>query len=152
MQHFLRRAKDFEYSMKLCRDTSLDKEVQLVNTGIPKSNESLQSAALLGIHAAMSYADALRIGLGDPELSADDHKLAVRRLEKAIPAKHIQDKTGIQRFNALVGSKTVIAYGKGRINDNDLKSLVESSQRFSAWINRLGKELKVEGWGNVAAE
>ena len=152
VQHFLRRARDFEYSMKLCTRTSLDIEVQIVNTGIPQSNESLQSAALLGIHAAISYADALRIGLGDTELSADDHKQAARRLEQAIAAKRLQDQTGIQQFNALMGKKNAIAYGKSRTSDNDLKSIVESSQRFSSWINRVGKQLNVEGWVNVARQ
>lgn len=135
--------------MKLCRDTSLNIEVEIVNTGTPQSNESLQSAALLGIHAAISYADALRVGLGDDELSAEDHNKAVRRLEQALTAKNVQDRTGIQRFGELVGRKSTIAYGKNRTNDNDLKLIVQTSQRFSVWVNKMGKQLSVEGWGNV---
>ncbi|MHB1936471.1 MAG: hypothetical protein ACYCOR_07780 [Acidobacteriaceae bacterium] len=152
VQHFLRRARDFEFSMKLCRDTNRDTEVQLVDTGTRHSNESLQSAALLDIHAAISYADALRIGLGDEELAADDHQKAVTRLRQVLTDRKVEEPKGIQRFSALVGKKSIIAYGKVRTSDSDLKMIVEISQRFSAWINQMGRQLNVEGWGNVATE
>lgn len=152
VQHFLRRAKDFEYSMKLCNETSLNAEVDFPATGPSRSNESLQSAALLGIHAAISYADALRTALGDPELSADDHRKAVGRLRQVLVDKKVEDLKGVQRFDTLVGKKSAVAYSQSRTSENDLKLIVESCQRFSVWINQIGKQLKVEGWGNVAAE
>ena len=152
MQHFLRRAKDFEFSMKLCHESSRQAEVEFPAAGAHRINESLQSAALLGIHAAMSYADALRTGLGDSDLSAEDHQKAVGRLKQVLAEKKMDDLKGVQRFSGIVGKKGTIAYSRNRISDNDLKSIVESCQRFSAWINQIGKQLKVEGWGNVAAE
>ena len=154
MHLFLRRAKDFEYSMKLCRDASVNADIEFVNAGSHRTNESLQSAALLGIHAAISYADALRIGLGDAEIAADDHQKAAGRLKQALVGMKVKnlDLNGVDRFKTLVGKKSAIAYGKGRTSESDLKEIVESSQRFSAWINQLGKQLKLEGWGNVATE
>jgi len=152
VQHFLRRAKDFEYSMKLCNETSLNAEVGFPATGPSGSNESLQSAELLGIHAAISYADALRTALGDSDLSAEDHQKAVGRLRQVLADKKVEDLRGVQRFSGIVGKKSTIAYSRNRTSDNDLKSIVESCQRFSAWINQIGKQLKVEGWGNVVAE
>ena len=138
--------------MKLCHDANSMGEVEFPATGRFRSNESLQSAALLGIHAAISYADALRIGLGDVALSADNHQEAVGRLNQALVDKKVKDLSGVQRFNALVGKKSAIAYGKSRTNENEIKMIVESSQRFSVWINQMGKQLNVEGWGDVATE
>lgn len=152
VQHFLRRAKDFEYSMKPCNESSLTAEVEFPATSVSRSNESLQSAALLGIHAAISYADALRTALGDTELSAEDHQKAAGRLRQVLVDKKVEDLKGVQRFSALVGKKSAIAYGKDRTNDNDMKMIVESSRRFSAWINRTGKQLKAEGWEDAATE
>jgi hypothetical protein len=152
VQHFLRRAKDFEYSMKLCNESSLRAEVEFPAAGAPRSNESLQSAALLGIHAAISYADALRTALGDSDLSAEDHQRAVGRLRQVLADNKVDDLRGVQRFNGIVGKKSTIAYSRNRTSDNDLKSIVESCQRFSVWINRIGKQLKAEGWENAAAE
>ncbi|MGB8477403.1 MAG: hypothetical protein WCE63_01000 [Acidobacteriaceae bacterium] len=112
----------------------------------------MQSAALLGIHAAISYADALCIGLGDSELSAEDHQKAGRRLQDVLANKKLKDTSGIKRFGELLSKKSAVAYRKNRINENDLKQIVESSQRFSSWVNKIGKELKVEGWENVDTE
>ncbi|MHB1857716.1 MAG: hypothetical protein ACYCPM_09800 [Acidobacteriaceae bacterium] len=150
VQRFLRRAKDFEYSMKLCNDANSMAEVEFPAAGVDRGNESLQSAALLGIHAAISYADALRTALGDSELSAEDHQKAVGRLRQVLVDKKVEDLKGVQRFNALVGKKSAIAYGKKRTKEKELKMIIESSQTFSVWINKLGKQLNVEGWGDVA--
>lgn len=152
VQHFLRRAKDFESSMKLCTASSTSAEVVFLDTGQAKTDETMQSAALLGIHAAISYADALRIGLGDSELLSEDHQDAVRRLKDVLADKRLKDMSGIGRFGELLSKKGSVAYRKNRISGNDLKQIVESSQRFSSWVNTIGKELKVEGWGNVDTE
>ena len=152
VQHFLRRAKDFEYSMKLCNESSLCAEVEFPAAGVDRGNESLQSAALLGIHAAISYADALRTALGDSELSAEDHQKAVGHLRQVLVDKKVEDLKGVQRFNALVGKKSAIAYGKKRTKEKELKMIIESSQTFSVWISKLGKQLNVEGWGDAATD
>ena len=152
VQRFLRRAKDFEYSMKLCHDANSMGEVEFPATGRFRSNESLQSAALLGIHAAISYVDALRIGLGDAELTADNHQEAAKRLKKVLVDRKVEDPKGVQRFSDLVSKKSAIAYGKGRTSESDLKWIIEGSQRFSVWINQMGKQLNVEGWGHVGTE
>ena len=152
VQHFLRRAKDFEYSMKLCNDANRVAEVEFPAAGKFRSNETLQSAALLAIHAAISYADALRTGLGDAELSADNHQEAAKRLKQVLVDRNVEDAKGVQRFSDLVSKKSAVAYGKGRTSESDLKWIVEGSQRFSVWINQMGKRLNVEGWGNVGTE
>ncbi len=152
VQRFLRRVKDFEYSMKLCNDANSMAEVEFPATDKFRSNESLQSAALLGIHAAISYADALRIGLSDAAISADNHQEAVGRLNQALVDKKVKDLSGVQRFSALVGKKSDIAYGKKRTKEKELKMIIESSQTFSVWISKLGKQLNVEGWGDAATD
>lgn len=138
--------------MKLCNDANSMAEVEFPATGKFRSNESLQSAALLGIHAAISYADALRIGLGDAALTADNHQEAAKRLKQVLVDRKVEDPKAIQQFGTLVGKKSAIAYGKGRTSENEMKMIVESSQRFSVWINQMGKQLNVEGWGHVGTE
>ena len=152
VQHFLRRAKDFESSMKLCAASNTSAEVVFLATDQVKNDENMQSAALLGIHAAISYADALRVGLGDSELSADDHQKAKQRLQDLLAHKKLKDTSGIRRFGELLTKKGAVAYRKNRISEGDLQQIVESSQRFSSWVNRVGKELNVEGWANVEPE
>lgn len=86
------------------------------------------------------------------KLTADDHQESVGRLRKSLTDKKVNDLTGVQRFKDLIGKKHAVAYGKGRISENDMKLIVDSSQRFSSWINQMGKKLNVEGWGDVATE
>lgn len=152
VQHFLRRAKDFESSMKMCQESSLMAEIEFPSSSTSRDNERLQSAALLAIHSAISYADALRTALGDSELSAEDHRTAEARLRQALVNRRIDDPKGLHRFGALLAKKSAVAYSRNRIGDNELKSIVESCQRFSVWINQIGKRLKAEGWENAAAE
>jgi hypothetical protein len=55
VEHYIRRANDFLDGMRL---TNLDESL-------------LSSSALLAIHSAVSYSDALRIGLGETERFED---------------------------------------------------------------------------------
>ena len=54
VQHYLGRARDFLKGMELLKDDLA---------------EFKHSSALLGIHGAISYCDALRVGLGSENLS-----------------------------------------------------------------------------------
>ena len=59
VQCFLSRARDFLKGMELLKDDLA---------------EYRNSSALLGIHAAISYGDALRVGMGNRKLSSDEQK------------------------------------------------------------------------------
>ena len=52
VQHFLNRAQDFLQDMQLLREDEAYRN----------------SSALLGIHAAVSYTDALRVGFGGQDV------------------------------------------------------------------------------------
>ncbi len=131
--------------MKRCFPSDTAIKVEFPTSGAFWNDNGLQSAALLGIHSAISYADALRTALGDTDLSAEDHLKAAARLKQVLAERKVEDVSGVQRFSTLVKQKSAIAYGKNRTSENDLKAIVESCRRFSVWINRMGKQLKVEG-------
>ncbi len=131
VEHYIQRAKDFlEGGRLMAEDASVYRH----------------SAALLAIHSAISYSDALRTGLGDTELAADDHRKAALSLQKLLRARKFENQTGLTQFDYLVSQKTNIAYGNKRLADGVLDKIVASAQKFAIWANRTGTNLKLDGW------
>ena len=132
VQHFIGRATDYLEAMRLTQ-----------------RNAYLNAAALLAIHCALSYSDALRTGLGSDTLSSDDHRYAVSDLEQLVSKKRISDRTGITQLAGLLSKKSKVAYGSKRLAIQDFSDLVTKAERFVRWANNVGKELKIEGWRNA---
>jgi hypothetical protein len=134
VQHYLARGDDFIEGMKELR----------------RKEDYPYSSALLAIHAAVSYCDALRIGLGDRELADDDHGTAARKLRLLLVERRRNlDDSGIKHLEMLTGKKSLVAYGKGRISDTDFENIFTKAERFAAWALRTGKDLDLGGWRNV---
>jgi hypothetical protein len=129
VQHYLRRAADFSSGMKL----------------LSSDPAYWNSAALLAIHSAISYSDALRIGLGENRLSADDHSKAADLLDERLPL-WLEDRKGLKHFRKLLSKKSRVEYSRRRLGLTDANDLVTDAIRFEIWVNRIGKQLNLEGW------
>jgi len=130
VEHYLQRARDFFQALNLMRDD------------YPYRN----SVALLAIHSALSFSDALRAGMGDEKLASDNHDQAVDSLRKLLAPKGLKLGNGLNHLKELLSSKSGVAYGDKRLSDNELRGLILGAERFSAWANEMGKLLKLEGW------
>jgi hypothetical protein len=130
VEHYLQRARDFFLGMHLMRD----------------AQPYRSSVALLAIHSAVPYSDALRTGLGDEKLASDNHQQAADSLRRLLQAKRVELGNGLNHLKDLLSSKSGVAYGDKRLSDNELRSLILGAERFSAWANDMGKRLKLEGW------
>jgi hypothetical protein len=130
VQLYLSRAQDFLEGMILLRE----------------DEQFRSSSALLGIHAAVSYTDALRIGLGDATLASDDHRTAEAALRKLIANKSPSSSDGIDRLKKLVKMKSPIAYGKKRLDRSDYETVYTNAERFAKWARDIGVQLQIEGW------
>lgn len=129
-QHYLSRARDFLQGVDLLKE-DLD--------------EYKYSSALLGIHAAISYCDAMRIGLGSQKLSSEDHLSAVADLKSHLGARRWDADNGTDRLQRLLGVKSKIAYGPYG-SGLDFGRIVQDAIRFAAWAELAGKTLRIEGW------
>lgn len=131
VQHYLNRARDFLEAMKLLRE-------DLSGFGY--------SSALVAIHGSISYADALRIGLGGTDLASDDHRSATQELHELLTARKYEKSEGVARLGRLLSNKSAVAYGSDPVNETRFKSIVEQAERFAAWAEKTGRELRIEGW------
>ena len=126
---YLDRAQDFLQGMQLLRE---DKAYRT-------------SSALLGIHSAVAYSDALRAGLGDESMAAEDHQIATKALRRLL-SDRTENDSGLRHLESLLSKKHAVAYGNRRLTGNDFELIFTQAERFAKWVNGMGSQLKVEGW------
>jgi hypothetical protein len=132
VQHYLKRARDFLNGVDLLREDM---------------GQYKYSSALLGIHAAISYCDALRIGLGSERLSSDDHRAAADDLRQHLSTRSFDARSGTDRLRKILGYKSKIAYGPFE-SSLDFGTIVKDALRFATWAESAGRSLTIEGWRN----
>ena len=118
---FYRRATQLASAMRLCRDD------------LPAY---ASAAALLAVHSAISYSDAVLIGLIGKRPRGEDHRQAVVALKRACAAAKI-DQQGISHLQALLSVKTGISYGDQLIDNVRIEALCNSAERFQTWADRV---------------
>ena len=132
VQHYLGRARDFLEGMKFLKD-DLD--------------AFRFSSALLGIHCAMSYCDALRIGLGSTKVSSDDHRTAAEDLRKQLADdRRCGNLRGVDHLRDILSKKSRIAYAPDAMREHNFEVILQHTERFVVWAEETGKKLRIEGW------
>jgi len=106
------------------------------------------SSALLGIHSAISYCDALRTGLEDETLASENHQMAADALQRLLSTRYTGNDDGLRHLKALLSKKSAVAYGSRRLGNNDFQLIFTQAERFTKWANSVGSQLKIEGWNH----
>lgn len=115
------RATQLADAMKLCQDD------------LPAY---AAAAALLAVHSAISYSDALLIGLSGMRPRGDNHREAVTALKRACTKAKI-DQAGIKHLEGLVSAKTDISYGEKSVDHQRVEALCITAERFQVWAERI---------------
>jgi hypothetical protein len=118
---YYRRATQLADAMKLCRD-------DLSAYG--------SAAALLAVHSAISFSDAVLIGFGGTRPRGDNHHEAVAALRRACTKAKI-DQNGIRHLQSLLSAKTAVSYGERQIEDERVSAICITSERFQVWAERV---------------
>ena len=130
VKRYLDRAEDFLSGMKLLRLDPIYRN----------------SSALLAIHSAISYTDALRTGLGDENVASEDHQTASNSLRLLLKDKAFGGDKGLRHLESLLSRKSLVAYSSRRMDANDLEEIFLQAERYATWANSMGRTLRVEGW------
>ena len=131
VQHYLDRARDFLQGMDLL-------QADLDAYGY--------SSALLGIHGAISYADALRTSLGGKKLASEDHSRAAKELESLLDPRRLEQQLGVKHLRFLLSCKSRISYSAETTRKNEVEDIVKRAIRFAGWAEETGKAMKIEAW------
>ena len=94
--------------------------------------------ALVSIHCAIAFNDALLVKLTGRHASADDHMSAVKLTKKQCSSKKISTN-GIRHLEALLKAKTRVSYSDERTTFETASRLAADSERFEAWARPLIK-------------
>ena len=132
VRHYVARASEFYKTMRLLQG----------------ADGYANACALLAIHSAVSFTDALRSGLGDRELAGEDHRSAASALRKLMAHRSNTVGQGTAHLEKLIAEKSSVAYGSSRLEAKDYQTVTMHAERYASWANRMGRELKIEGWIN----
>lgn len=94
------------------------------------------AAALLAVHSAISYNDAVLIGLGHKRPRGENHRDAIAALARACTHAGI-DQRGVTHLERLLGAKTEVSYGERRVDDQRIMALCVAAERFETWAERI---------------
>jgi hypothetical protein len=97
------------------------------------------AAALLAVHSAISYNDALLIKLTGKRPRGRDHKQAVKTVIRACEKASIPG-AGIQHLNKLVNAKTEVSYGEEEVDNERVHILCLAAEQFYGWVEPLLKD------------
>jgi hypothetical protein len=131
VQHFLGRARDFLKGMDLLKDDL---------------TEFRFSSALLAIHCAISYSDAMRTGMGCANVSLDDHQSAARDLKSRLVSRNHVNRKGLGHLEKLLSGKNRVQYDSVTVRENEVEDIVKHAERFARWAEESGRQLRIEGW------
>lgn len=129
---YYQRAVQLADAMKLCQD-------DLTSFG--------SAAALLAVHSAISYSDAVLIGLGATRPRGENHAQAVAALKRACTEAKV-DPQGIDHFRRLVSAKTAISYGDQSIDNERVRAFCVTAERFQVWAERILGRQRDNRYGN----
>jgi hypothetical protein len=118
------RALQLANAMKLCHD-------DMAAYG--------SAVALLAVHSAISYNDAVLIRLTGQRSRSQNHRLAIVAIRKACKKKRNIQTEAIKHLDKLVGAKNDVAYGDEEVDSQKIEFLYVAAERFQAWAERLLK-------------
>jgi hypothetical protein len=91
--------------------------------------------AILAIHAAIAYADALSIAYGEVKSGAGDHRAAADVLRDALGPS--ADSRMVGRFGAILASKDRVSYTGTHYTVDDATRLLAEARAFCGWAEEL---------------
>lgn len=115
------------------RALQLAKAMNLCHDGM----ESYASAvALLAVHSAISFSDAVLIRLTGQRSRSKDHRKTIDAITDACKKAKIQTG-GVKHLDKLVSAKTDISYGDREVDEQTVNVLYLAAGRFQAWAEHL---------------
>jgi len=124
---------DVRFTVYHRRATQLADAMKLCQEDLPAY---ASAAALLAVHSAISYSDAVLIGLGGSRPRGESHREAIATLKRACIGAKIEQR-GITHFEKLLSAKTDISYGDEQVDRERVTSLCIAAERFETWAERI---------------
>jgi len=124
---------EMHFTVYYRRATQLADAMRLCQVDLPSY---ASAAALLAVHSAISYSDAVLTELCGKRPRGENHQEAVALLKRTCSGAKI-DHHGIVHFQRLLGAKTDVSYGEKQVDNERIVALCIAAERFQVWAERI---------------
>jgi hypothetical protein len=100
------------------------------------SPEYSSALALVSIHCAIAFSDALLVKFTGHHEPRKNHMSAVGKVRKQCSSRHLSAR-GVAHLEELLRAKTKVSYSKERTPYELASRLAIASERFEAWARPL---------------
>ena len=94
---------------------------------------STNGLAVLCVHAAIAYVDALCIRARGAKAASGDHTDAAALLQDSIPVRTADDKRAVKELRAILQQKDEVSYTARLVRREDAARMLERLNGFAAW-------------------
>jgi hypothetical protein len=94
------------------------------------------AVALLAVHCAIAWNDAIQIRLTGKLVKLENHERAATHTRRICGSRRI-DADAIRHFEALLGSKNTVAYDETVIHESVADKARTHALRFETWALRI---------------
>lgn len=99
------------------------------------------ATALLAVHSAIAFTDALLFRLTGRAFPMNNHRASVQEVTKRCRA-HRLDIKGIAQLSKLISVKTQISYSEHRVTQEAAYKLHIAAGKYEVWVYERLKELQ----------
>ena len=103
---------------------------------------SCNGVAVLCVHAAIAYGDAISILAGGRKSKSGDHRDAAPFLASVIPIRTVEDKAALRAFQTILNRKDAVSYLDDIVDDAEAAALLERLGAFSRWAGKTFADLR----------
>ena len=89
--------------------------------------------AVLCVHAAIAYGDALAILAAGRKSKSGDHRDAAPFLSSIVPVRTAADKAAIRAFQAILNRKDEVSYADDILDESEAAALLDRLRIFARW-------------------
>jgi hypothetical protein len=98
--------------------------------------------AVLCVHAAIAYGDAIAILVAGKKSKSGDHREAASFLSSVVPIRSITDKGAIRAFQSLLNRKDEVSYADDLIDESAAAVLLDRLRTFARWAESTFQDIQ----------
>lgn len=92
--------------------------------------------AVLCIHAAIAYGDAIAVLAAGKKSKSGDHRDAAPFLASVVPIRTTEDKVAIRAFQSILNRKDEVSYTGDILDEPEVAALLDRLRAFARWADK----------------
>lgn len=98
--------------------------------------------AVLCVHAAIAYGDAIAILAAGRKSKSGDHRDAAPFLSSVVPIRTAADKAAIRAFQAILNRKDEVSYADDILDESEAAALLDRLRLFARWAESTFQDIQ----------